>query len=76
MSDGDVERQRAVLEGFALPLSCAGVDTAAISDAMLSDKKVAGGALRWVLLDGIGKASVRNDVPAELVQQTLARLAQ
>lgn len=76
MSEGDVERQRTVLEGFALPLSCAGVDTAAISDAMLSDKKVAGGALRWVLLDRIGKASVRNDVPAELVQQTLARLAQ
>jgi 3-dehydroquinate synthase len=76
MSQEDVERQRAVLTGFGLPLSSPGVDTAAISDAMLSDKKVTGGALRWVLLEGIGKASVRNDVPTELVAETLTRLTQ
>ena len=71
-----VERQRAVLEGFGLPLSCGDVDIDAISEAMRSDKKTSGGAIRWVLLDGIGNAVTRNDVPAELVRQTLRRLAQ
>ena len=71
-----VERQRAVLEGFDLPLSCEGVDIDAISEAMRSDKKTSGKAIRWVLLDGIGNAVTRNDVPAELVMQTLRRLAQ
>ncbi|MCH9009006.1 MAG: 3-dehydroquinate synthase [Chloroflexi bacterium] len=71
-----VERQRAVLEGFGLPLSCEGVDIDAISEAMRSDKKTSGKAIRWVLLDGIGNAVTRNDVPAELVRQTLRRLAQ
>ena len=41
--------------GSGLPLRCPGVDPEALSQAMLSDKKVAGGALRWVLLDEIGK---------------------
>lgn len=71
-----VERQRAVLESFGLPLSCGDVDIDAISEAMRSDKKTSGKAIRWVLLDGIGNAVTRNDVPAELVQQTLRRLAQ
>ena len=75
MSTDEVERQRTLLEGFGLPLSSPGVDTAAMSEALYSDKKVVGGALRWVLLDRIGKASVRNDVPAELVEETLALLA-
>ncbi len=76
MSKDDMERQKAVLEGIGLPLRCPGVDPEALSQAMLSDKKVAGGALRWVLLDEIGKATVRSDVPLGLVQETLTRLSQ
>ena len=70
----DVRRQAAVLEGMGLPLSCPGVDPDALLQAMSSDKKVAGGSLRWVLLDGIGRAKVRSDVPLELVRETLTRL--
>ena len=76
MSDDEVERQQAVLSGIGLPLKCPGVDPEAVSNAMLSDKKVVGGALRWVLLEEIGRASVRNDVPPELVRETLTRLTQ
>ena len=76
MSKDDMERQKAVLEGIGLPLRCPGVDPEALSQAMLSDKKVSGGALRWVLLDEIGKATVRSDVPLGLVQETLTRLSQ
>ena len=76
MSPTEVDRQRAVLSAYGLPLSCTGVDVEAVGEAMLSDKKVAGKAIRWVMLDGIGKAVTRNDVPAELVQETLRTLAQ
>ena len=77
LSDEDVERQSAVLRGFGLPTRYGReVDTAAVSEAMRSDKKTASGTIRWVLLDGIGSAVTRNDVPDELVQETLRRLAQ
>ena len=65
MSDGEVERQRSVLAAYGLPLSAPSVDPGSVLEAMRSDKKVAGGAIRWVLLDGIGNAITRNDVPAE-----------
>ena len=75
-SDQDVDRQRTLLEGFGLPLSSPGTDVGAVSQAMLSDKKTSGSAINWVLLDSIGKAVTRNDVPPDLVAETLSRLAQ
>ena len=38
------------------------------------DKKVEGGGNRWVLLEGVGKAVVRLDVPKELVEETVEGL--
>ena len=61
----DVERQRSVLADYGLPLHARGVDPDRVLDAMRSDKKTAAGAIRWVLLDGIGSATTRNDVPPE-----------
>ena len=75
-SDQDVDRQRSLLKGFGLPLSSPGIDVDAVGQAMLSDKKTSGSAIRWVLLDGIGNAVTRNDVPPELVAETLTKLAQ
>ena len=75
LSAEEVERQRSLLEGFGLPLTCGDIDLAAVADAMRSDKKTSAGAIRWVLLNGIGKAVTRHDVPVELVRATLERLA-
>ena len=75
LADEEVERQRQLLESYGLPLTCGEMDIAAVTDAMMSDKKVKGRANRWVLLDGIGNATVRSDVPAAMVQQTLEALA-
>ena len=76
MLDADaVERQADMLRSFGLPLRFEGVSVDAIEEAMRSDKKVSAGSIRWVLLDGIGNAVTRNDVPPELVRETIERLA-
>ena len=75
MSGDEVNRQQALLEAYGLPLDYGDADVAAVSEAMLSDKKTVGKAIHWVLLDGIGNAVTRSDVPAELVRETLERLA-
>jgi len=71
----DVDRQRRLLEAYGLPvrLDQSGLE-GAISAAMALDKKTVGGAIRWVLLDGIGHAVTRSDVPADLVDEALRGL--
>ena len=71
MSDSEVERQRSILTTYALPLDARDVDPEAVSKAMRSDKKTSAGAIRWVLLDGIGSATTRNDVPSDMVRTVL-----
>ena len=70
-----VERQEALLLRFDLPLRCPGVDLGRVADAMALDKKVQGEANRWVLLEGMGQAVVRDDVPESLVEQVLRELS-
>ena len=41
---------------------------------MAFDKKVKAGRVRFVLLDGIGQAIVRDDVPAKLVRDAVESL--
>jgi 3-dehydroquinate synthase len=69
-------RQRilAVIRKAGLPTSGLTLDTDAVVTAMAYDKKVASGRLRFVLLDGIGKAIVRDDVPVELVREAVKSL--
>ena len=74
MSDEEVDRQRAILESYGLPLTCGEINVEAVNNAMLSDKKTAGRTIRWVLLDGIGKATTRNDVPPDKIQEIITRL--
>ena len=69
-----VDRQRRVLERFQLPLSAPGIDPDVILDKMTRDKKTEAGALRWVLLEGVGQSVVRRDVPIELVRETVEEL--
>ena len=68
----EVEAQRRLLEAFGLPQAAPeGVDPAAVRQAMELDKKVAGKTIHWVLLEGIGRATVRSDVPAQVVEEAL-----
>jgi shikimate kinase/3-dehydroquinate synthase len=75
LTDADVDRQRRLLEAYGLPvrLDQTGLE-GAISAVMALDKKTMGGAIRWVLLDGIGHAVTRADVPSDLVDEALRGL--
>jgi len=74
LSSEELERQRALFERFGLPLWCEGVSKDAIKQAMGWDKKRVAGRQKWVLLEGIGRAVVRDDVPEEWVESVLDEL--
>jgi shikimate kinase/3-dehydroquinate synthase len=71
LSQDAVERQKALLQKFGLPTDCSGVPLADMLAAMELDKKVRGKAIRWVLLEDIGKAIIRSDVTAKEVLSVL-----
>jgi len=62
------ERQQALIRAIGLPEQAPGLDVNAIIDATLRDKKVRAGSVSWVLLERIGQATVRRDVPEGLVR--------
>ncbi len=65
-------RVRALIAAAGLPVAPPPIEPARFVELMTHDKKSSGGKLRYILLDGIGRASVRADVPDSLVLQTLA----
>jgi 3-dehydroquinate synthase len=71
LTEEEIARQRAVLEQFNLPTSADGLDRERIMAAIALDKKVQANKVRWVLLQGIGSAVVRDDVPPEVVEAAL-----
>ena len=66
-----VDRQDRLLERFGLPIRCPGVDRETVRRAMGVDKKAVDGTLRWVLLEDVGRATLRADVPSEVVEAAL-----
>ena len=75
LRDDELERQRALLESYGLPLSYPGMDVEAVTDTMQSDKKVRDGAINWVLMDGLGNAVSWQKVSPEIVQSALRQIA-
>ncbi len=69
-----IERQRAVLERFGLSLRGPKLDPEPVLSAMTLDKKVSAGAVRWVLLEDIGRAVLRSDVPEALVREVVGEV--
>ena len=69
-----VARQANLLEGFRLPTYCSDVDKNEVVQAMALDKKVRERAIKWVLLEGIGQTTIRDDVPQEYVVGVLNEL--
>jgi 3-dehydroquinate synthetase len=66
-----VERQRRVLSSYDLPTTASGLNVDDLIEATKSDKKSRGGTIRWVLLEGPGKATTRRDVPDDIVREAV-----
>ena len=76
ITDELIDRQQAVLEQYNLPTTASGIDVDAVFEATKSDKKSAGGSIRWVVLEGSGKSSTRRDVPEDLVRSAIESLVE
>ena len=74
LSNRDVECQEAILRQFNLPVSYPRIDLPAVIKAMEMDKKVGGKKIRWVLLDNLGHAIIRHDVPNGIVADALKKI--
>ena len=67
----DVRRVVALLERSGLPVTVGGITTERFVELMSVDKKAAAGRIRFVLLDRLGSAVIRSDVPQDAVLATL-----
>jgi 3-dehydroquinate synthase len=71
-----VEREMIVstIHKAGLPTDGLKLDTSKVFDAMAFDKKVKDGRIRLVLLEKIGKATIRDDVPMKLIREAIESL--
>jgi 3-dehydroquinate synthase len=72
INSDDVRRIRNLYAQAGLPSVAPNLGTAEYLRLMGLDKKVEGGKIRFILLEHIGKAVVRADVPADMLAATLA----
>jgi 3-dehydroquinate synthase len=62
-----LDRVKGLLQSLGLPIALQGrID--GIRDTLLLDKKAVAGRLRFILAEGLGQVSVRDDVPTQLVE--------
>ncbi|MFL2644062.1 MAG: 3-dehydroquinate synthase [Dehalococcoidia bacterium] len=69
-----VQRHLKLLTQYNLPINAENINIEAFNNAMALDKKSLSGRNQWVLLDSIGKAITRHDVPVEIVQNVVSEL--
>jgi len=72
----DVQRVRSLLGRAGLPISGPALSPERLLELMALDKKVARGRMRFVLLDSIGSASLRDAVDEHLVREAIVAAAQ
>jgi 3-dehydroquinate synthase len=71
LSQRGVERHEDILQKYSLPTNCSGLELNKVLAAIELDKKTRDKAVRWVLLEDIGKVMVEDTVPHEKVIRTL-----
>ena len=72
----DVDRIRALVARAGLPVLGPRLGIDRYLELMQGDKKAAGGQVRFVLLDGLGRAMLRGDIDASLVRESIAASTQ
>ncbi len=76
LAAADAGRVRALLERARLPVRGPALGAERYLELMQVDKKAARGRVRFVLLDAIGRASLRDGVDEQLVREALAAATQ
>ena len=71
LSPSDRDRIVSVVRLAGLPVSGLRLPVASVVDAMAYDKKASAGGLRFVLLDRIGHAVVRDQIPLALIERAV-----
>lgn len=74
LTEQEFARQNALITAYGLPLTWPGPDPSQVVAATALDKKVSGGAVRWIMLDGIGRTTARDDIPTSLVHEVVSAL--
>jgi shikimate kinase/3-dehydroquinate synthase len=68
----DVERAKALIGRAGLPLRGPKLPLERYLELMQVDKKAAGGKMRFILLEGLGRAALHGDLAPELVRASIA----
>ncbi len=68
----DADRVKALIVSAGLPVKGPKLDIERYLELMQVDKKAAGGKVRFILLDGLGSATLRGDVDAGLVRASIS----
>ncbi|NCJ07859.1 3-dehydroquinate synthase [Synechococcales cyanobacterium C] len=70
-----LERQQQLIQGAGLPTHLpTELDPNAVLELLQTDKKVAGGRVRFVLPTGIGTATLSDQVPPEVIRAVLSHM--
>ena len=75
ISEADTGRIRALLQRAGLPIAAKGISPQRMQSLMSVDKKIKEGRIYFVLLERLGAAMLRADIPPAALDRTLARLA-
>jgi 3-dehydroquinate synthase len=75
LSETDAGRIGSLLRRAGLPTAAKGIAPGRMQQLMSVDKKVKEGRIHFVLLERLGAATLRDDVPPAAVDRTLSRLA-
>jgi len=75
LSQADSARIPSLLERAGLPTAVRGISPARMRQLMRLDKKAKDGRVHFVLLERLGAALLRGDVPEGAIDDTLSRLA-
>jgi 3-dehydroquinate synthase len=69
-----VERISKLLEKMGLPVEIKAINASKIVKALIMDKKVYDGKIKFVLPDRLGKVIIKNDVPLNIVTSVLKEM--
>ena len=74
LSSDVVSRQQSLLQKFGLPIMVTDLELSKVTKAMQLDKKIKKKEIHWVLLEDVGTAVIRGDVPEDDVLAMLKSL--